>query len=105
MRTTGQSSTAHKSLGHLTNNTTCSLTVIVMCRMHLDLLQRHVHTSSNTHLPFYSMDSFRGARQQIHNAIVDEFGDRDVIGSLAAGTSSSNANELQDPRSSNTERT
>ena len=79
-----------KRLGHLTD-TTCSLSVIIMCRTHLDLLEKTTHSGLS--------HRFHAATRRIQTAIVNGFGDRsvpEIIDSL-------NAIELQDRPASNTE--
>ena len=64
-----------------------SLSVILICRFHLDLQRAHAHLNSSNSgsAPSTSLGSFRAAVQSIHDAILAEFGDpipgRDQSGS------------------------
>ncbi|KAF8486637.1 hypothetical protein JB92DRAFT_1515042 [Gautieria morchelliformis] len=53
-----------------------SLSVIVICRCHLALLERVAHPNGTT--AHHPITSFRAAAQQIHNSLVEEFGDPSV---------------------------
>ncbi|KAF8497365.1 hypothetical protein JB92DRAFT_2987244, partial [Gautieria morchelliformis] len=50
-----------------------SLSVIIICRFHLTIKERHSRLNSPS-LPSLSFSSFQAARQTVHNAIVAEFG-------------------------------
>ena len=57
-----------------------SLSVILICRFHLDLQERNAHPNANTAggLPTISIGSFRVASQRMHDAVIAEFGDSHV---------------------------
>jgi hypothetical protein len=83
-----------------------SLSVIIVCRINLDLLARHAHPNGTTHSSPQPLRSFRAAPRRIHDAVMDEFGDRSVIGTgtLETGISSSEEIELQDRHTSSADR-
>jgi hypothetical protein len=59
-------------------NTTCSLSVIIVCRCHLALQQRVAHPNGTTHSAHHPITSFRAATRKIHNSLMEEFGDPSV---------------------------
>ncbi|KAF8532149.1 hypothetical protein JB92DRAFT_1589207 [Gautieria morchelliformis] len=63
-----------------------SLSVIIICRCHLALQERVAHPNGTTHSAHHPITSFRAAACQIHNSLMDEFGDPsiDEIGTLEA---------------------
>jgi hypothetical protein len=66
----------------------------------LDLLEKNAHPNGTTHLHDLSVVSML-----LHggfNAVVDEFGDRSITGTLDTGISSPDDIELQECHSSNT---
>ena len=54
-----------------------SLSVILICRFHIDLQRAHVHpnASNSRSVSSISLGSFRVAIQSIHDAVMAEFGD------------------------------
>ena len=72
--------------------------------MHLDLQERHAHPNGTTHSVSHPPGSFHAATRRIHNAIVDEFGDRSVTESLDTGITSPDEIELEERHSTHTER-
>ncbi|KAF8509450.1 hypothetical protein JB92DRAFT_2946584 [Gautieria morchelliformis] len=74
---------AHHNIGcAITNKTSISpilvslqnsLSIIIICRFHLTLKERHSRLNSPS-LPSLSFSSFQAARQSVQNAIVAEFG-------------------------------
>ena len=54
-----------------------SLSVILICRFHLDLQRTHAHPNSSDSrtIPSISLGSFRAAVRSIHDAVLEEFGD------------------------------
>ena len=92
----------HNHPGYLTN-TTCSLSVIIICRIHLDLLEKNPHVNGSTYSSPFPIGSFHAATRRIHNVIIDEFGDRNVTEAFDTGISSSDVIELQDIPASDTE--
>jgi hypothetical protein len=69
----------------------------------LDLLERHAHPNGTTHSSPLPVRSFRAAPQRIHDAVMDEFGDRSVTGTFETGISSPEEIELQDRHTSGTD--
>lgn len=68
-----------------------------MCRCHFDLLEKNQHGNGTAQSPAHSIGTFRAATQRIHNAIVDEFGDRSISTETSnTGITSSDAVELED---------
>ncbi|KAF8462192.1 hypothetical protein JB92DRAFT_3136826 [Gautieria morchelliformis] len=59
-------------------NVTASLSVIVICRCHLALQERVAHPNGATHSAHHPVTSFRAAARQIHNSLMDEFGDPSI---------------------------
>jgi hypothetical protein len=59
-------------------NTTCSLSVIIVCRCHLALQERVAHPNGTTHSEHHPVKSFRAATRKIHDSLMDEFGDPSV---------------------------
>ncbi|KAF8531491.1 hypothetical protein JB92DRAFT_3092244, partial [Gautieria morchelliformis] len=55
-----------------------SLSVIVICRCHLALQERVAHPNGTTHSAHHPVTSFRAAAAQIHNSLMEEFGDLSV---------------------------
>ena len=92
----------HNHLGHLTD-TTCSLSILILCRIHLDLLEKYAHPNGSTHSSPQPVGSFHAATRRIHNAVMDEFGDRSVTETLDTGISLTDETELEERHSSNTE--
>jgi hypothetical protein len=90
-------------LSHLADHP-CSLSVILVCRIHLDLLERYSHPNGATHSSPQPVRSFRAAPRQIHNTVMDEFGDWSVTGTLETGFSSLEEIELQDRHTSSADR-
>jgi hypothetical protein len=81
-----------------------SLSTIIVCRIHLDLLEKHAHPNGATHSSPQPVRSFRAAPRQIHDAVMDEFGDRSVTGTLETGISSPEEIELEDRHTSSADR-
>ena len=54
-----------------------SISVILICRFHLDLQRTHAHpnSSDSRSVPSISLGSFRATVQSLHDAVVAEFGD------------------------------
>ncbi|KAF8585215.1 hypothetical protein K439DRAFT_1616156 [Ramaria rubella] len=74
------------------------LSIIIICRFHLDLQQRndHPHGSNTSHsLP---LGSFHAVTEKIHRAVVDEFGDLSFNESFGTEESQEDI-ELQDIQS------
>ena len=63
---------APETFGHLTNNK-CSLSIIILCRIHLDLLEQHAYRSGNNNSSPLSVGSFHQATRRTY-----EFGDLTV---------------------------
>jgi hypothetical protein len=78
----------------------CSLSTIIICWIHLDLLERHAHPNGTTHSSPQPVCGFRAAPGRIHDAVMDEFGDQSVTGTLETGISSREEIELQDHHTS-----
>ena len=72
--------------------------------MHLDLQERHTHPNGTIHSVSYLLGSFHTATRQIHNVIMDEFGDRSITETLDTGSMSVDETELEDRHSTHTER-
>jgi hypothetical protein len=55
----------------------CSLSAILICRFHLDLIRRNTHSNTHTSLGLsaVSVGSFHAATQRVHDAVMAEFGD------------------------------
>ncbi|KAF8574550.1 hypothetical protein K439DRAFT_1624232 [Ramaria rubella] len=51
------------------------LSVILICRFHLDLQQRNDHPNGSNTSHSLPLDSFHAVKERIHRAVVDEFGD------------------------------
>ena len=64
-----------------------SLSVIIICRFHLILQERHRHPNGTSSSPSLPGSSFRAAAQRAHNAVVEEFGDSDMSRSVSAKVS------------------
>ncbi|KAF8573868.1 hypothetical protein K439DRAFT_1624751 [Ramaria rubella] len=58
-------------LGSLQN----CLSIIIICRFHLDLQQRNDHPNGSTTSHSLPLGSFHAVTERIHRAVVDEFGD------------------------------
>ena len=52
----------------------CSLSTIIICRFHLDLQEKNAHPNNSRDLSTIAIGSFRAANQQIHDAVMEEFG-------------------------------
>jgi hypothetical protein len=66
----------------------------------LDLLEKHAHPNGTTHSSPQPVCSFRAASRQIHDTVMDEFGDRSITGTLETGISSPEEIELEDRHTS-----
>ncbi|KAF8461788.1 hypothetical protein JB92DRAFT_2191877 [Gautieria morchelliformis] len=55
-----------------------SLSTIIICRCHLALQERVAHPNGTTHSAHHPVTSFRAAARQIHNSLMDEFGDPSI---------------------------
>ena len=74
-----------------------SLSVIIICRFHLALLERHRHPNGSSSSPSLLGLNFRTVTQRVHNAVVEEFGDSYLSRSL--GPEASEGEETQqDPQ-------
>ncbi|KAF8484351.1 hypothetical protein JB92DRAFT_3131571 [Gautieria morchelliformis] len=62
-----------------------SLSVIIICRCHLALQERAAHPNGATHSAHYPVTSFRAAARQIHDSLIEEFGDPDIEESGTSG--------------------
>ena len=68
-----------------------------MCRCHFDLLEKNQHVNGTTQSSSHPIGTFHAATQRIHNAIVNEFGDRSISTETSnTGITSSDAIELED---------
>jgi hypothetical protein len=76
--------------------------VIILCRIHLGLLEKNAHPNGTTHSSPHPVRIFHAATRRIHDAVVDEFGDRSITGTPDTGSSSPDDIELQECHSSNT---
>ena len=76
----------------------------MMCRIHLDLLQKYAHPNGSTHSSPPPVRSFHAATRRIHNAVMNEFNDRSVTETLDTGISSPDEIELEERHPSDTER-
>jgi hypothetical protein len=56
----------------------CSLSAIIICRLHLDLQRQNAHPNANWSLPTLSIGSFHAASRRMHEAVMAEFGDPPV---------------------------
>ena len=72
-----------------------SLSVVLICRFHLDLQRTHAHpnSSSSRNIPSISLGSFRAAVQSIHDAVLAEFGDP-IPERVQSGSDSPNEAEI-----------
>ncbi|KAF8524685.1 hypothetical protein BU17DRAFT_63230 [Hysterangium stoloniferum] len=57
------------------------LSVIILCRFQLDLRERHVRRDDCT-LDQVTLGTFKAVTRRVHEAVVDEFGDTELIDSL-----------------------
>ncbi|KAF8524684.1 hypothetical protein BU17DRAFT_63229 [Hysterangium stoloniferum] len=57
------------------------LSVIILCRFQLDLRERHVRRDDCT-LDQVTLGTFKAATRRVHEAVMDEFGDTELIDSL-----------------------
>ncbi|KAF8524681.1 hypothetical protein BU17DRAFT_63226 [Hysterangium stoloniferum] len=57
------------------------LSAIILCRFQLDLRERHVRRDDCT-LDQVTLGTFKAATRRVHEAVVDEFGDTELIDSL-----------------------
>ncbi|KAF8509705.1 hypothetical protein BU17DRAFT_70342 [Hysterangium stoloniferum] len=57
------------------------LSTIILCRFQLDLRERHVRRDDCT-LDQVALGTFKAATRRVHEAVVDEFGDTELIDSL-----------------------
>ena len=80
--------------GHLTVSN--GLSTIILCRIHLDLLEKYAHPNGSTHSSPQPARSFHAVTRRIHNAVVDEFGDRSVTETLDTGISSRDEIECEE---------
>ncbi|KAF8484162.1 hypothetical protein JB92DRAFT_3131855 [Gautieria morchelliformis] len=55
-----------------------SLSAIIICRCHLALQERVAHPNNTTHSANHPMTSFRAATWQIHDSLMEEFGDPSI---------------------------
>ncbi|KAF8480622.1 hypothetical protein JB92DRAFT_1758532 [Gautieria morchelliformis] len=55
-----------------------SLSTIIICRCHLALQERVAHTNGITHSAHHPVTSFRAAARQIHDSLMEEFGDPSI---------------------------
>ncbi|KAF8523852.1 hypothetical protein JB92DRAFT_2883201 [Gautieria morchelliformis] len=55
-----------------------SLSVIIICRSHLALQERAAHPNGTTHSAQHPVTSFRAAAGQIHDSLIEEFGDPNI---------------------------
>ncbi|KAF8572533.1 hypothetical protein K439DRAFT_1625716, partial [Ramaria rubella] len=70
------------------------LSVILICRFHLELQQRNDHPNGSNTSHSLPLGSFHAVKERIHRAVVDEFGDLSFNDSF--GTEGSQADiELQ----------
>ncbi|KAF8579755.1 hypothetical protein K439DRAFT_1620295 [Ramaria rubella] len=81
-------------LGTLQN----SLSVILICRFHLDLQQRNEHPNGSITSHSLPLGSFHAVTERIHRAVVDEFGDLSFNESFGTEASQEDI-ELQDMQS------
>ena len=70
----------------------------------MDLLQKYAHPNGSTHSPPPPVRSFHAAMCRIHNAVMDEFGDRSITETLDTGIASPDEIKLEECHSSNTEK-
>ena len=70
-----------------------SLSVIIICRFHLSLLERRHHPNESSSSSSLPRSGFRPAAQRAHNAVVEKFGDSYM--SLSLGTEASEVEETQ----------
>ncbi|KAF8579746.1 hypothetical protein K439DRAFT_1620293 [Ramaria rubella] len=76
------------------------LSIIIICRFHLDLQQRNNHPNGSNTSHSLPLGSFQAVTERIHRAVVDEFGDLSLNESF--GTEGSHEDiELQEIQSSN----
>ncbi|KAF8523927.1 hypothetical protein BU17DRAFT_63570 [Hysterangium stoloniferum] len=57
------------------------LSAIILCRFQLDLRERHVRRDDCT-MDQVTLGTFKAATRRVHEAVVDEFGDTELIDSL-----------------------
>ncbi|KAF8579111.1 hypothetical protein K439DRAFT_1620798 [Ramaria rubella] len=75
-----------------------SLSLIIICRFHLDLQQRNDHSNGSTTSHSLPFDSFHAFKERIYRAVVDEFGDLSFNESFGTKVSQEDI-ELQDIQS------
>ena len=79
-----------------------SLSIILIRRFHLDLQERHAHPNGTTYSASLPIGNFHTATLRVHNAIVDDFGDRGVTDTLDTGITTPDEIEVEDRRSTHT---
>ncbi|KAF8524692.1 hypothetical protein BU17DRAFT_84772 [Hysterangium stoloniferum] len=57
------------------------LSAIILCRFQLDLRERHIRRDDCT-LDEVTLGTFKAATRRVHEAVIDEFGDTELIASL-----------------------
>jgi len=80
----------------------CSISVILVCQFHLELHKRNSHPNGTPFDAPPPSGSFKAATQQVHGAIIEEFGDLNFNESLG-GELSQGGIGLQDVESHHTE--
>ncbi|KAF8523966.1 hypothetical protein BU17DRAFT_63601 [Hysterangium stoloniferum] len=75
------SKTLRLSLGSVIAPMQNFLSAIILCRFQLDLRERHVRRDDCT-LDRVTLGTFKAATRRVHEAVMDEFGDTELIDSL-----------------------